>query len=68
MTERQIDIMTNLSVWQRTIDVVQGVLDSVDTPAANRAMNDLDTLSSQIYTFMLNMMMTKDGEQNGMEK
>ena len=55
--------MTNLSAWQRTIGVAQGVLDSVDTPAANRAMNDLDDLSSQIYTFMLDMMMKKDGEQ-----
>ena len=63
MKERQIDIMTNLSAWQRTIGVAQGVLDSVDTPAANRAMNDLDALSSQIYTFMLDMMLTKDGEQ-----
>ncbi len=62
MKERQIDIMTNLSAWQRTIGVAQGVLDSVDTPAANRAMNDLGALSSQIYTFMLDMMMTKDGE------
>lgn len=63
MRERQIDIMTNLSAWQRTIGVAQGVLDSVDTPAANRAVNDLDALSSQIYTFMLDMMMAKDGEQ-----
>lgn len=63
MTEKQIDILTNLSEWQRTIGVAQGVLDSVDTPAANRAMNDLDALSSQIYTFMLDMMMAKDGDR-----
>lgn len=61
MTERQIDIMTNLSTWQRIIGVAQGVLDSIETPAAKRAMNDLDALSSQMYTFMLDMM-EKDGE------
>ena len=62
MTQRQFDIMTNLSAWQRTIGVAQGVLDSVDTPAANRTIDDLDDLSSQLYTFMLDMMMTKDGD------
>lgn len=61
MTERQIDIMTNLGTWQRIIGVAQGVLDSIETPAAKRAMNDLDALSSQMYTFMLDMM-EKDGE------
>lgn len=61
MTERQIDIMTNLGTWQRIIGVAQGVLDSIETPAAKRAMNDLDALSSQMYTFMLDMM-EKDGK------
>lgn len=61
MTERQIDIMTNLGTWQRIIGVAQGVLDSIETPAAKRAMNDLDALSSQMYSFMLDMM-EKDGE------
>lgn len=62
MTERQIDIMTNLSAWQRAIGFAQGVLDGVETQAAKRAIGDLDSTACQIYTFMLDMM-EKDGEQ-----
>lgn len=63
MTERQIDIMTNLSAWQRKIGFAQGVLEGMKDQAADRAASELESLSNQLYTFLLDLAMAKDGER-----
>ena len=39
MKKEQFEALMNLSVWQRKIGFAQGVLESMDSPAVEKAIN-----------------------------
>ena len=50
MTERQIDIINDLSICQRKIGYAQGVLESIDSQAKNKAIEELQYVSTQLIS------------------
>lgn len=52
MKKEQYEALLDLSVWQRKIGFVQGVLEGVDSPAAEKAINELQDVSVSMYRFI----------------
>ena len=52
MKKEQFEALMNLSVWQRKIGFAQGVLESMDSPAVEKAINELQDVSVSMYSFM----------------
>lgn len=58
MKKEQYEVLLNLSVWQRKIGFAQGVLEGIDSPAAEKAINELQDLSVSMvsmYGFMTDL-------------
>ena len=55
MKREQYEALLNLSVWQRKIGFAQGVLEGIDSPAAEKAINELQDVSVSMYGFMTDL-------------
>jgi len=55
MKKEQYEALLNLSVWQRKIGFAQGVLESVDSPANEKAISELQDVSLSMYSFMTDL-------------
>lgn len=55
MKKEQYEALLNLSVWQRKIGFAQGVLEGIDSPAHEKAINELQDVSVSMYGFMTDL-------------
>ena len=55
MKREQYEALLNLSVWQRKIGFAHGVLEGIDSPAAEKAINELQDVSVSMYGFMTDL-------------
>jgi len=55
MKKEQYEALLNLSVWQRKIGFAQGVLESVDSPANEKAISELQDVSLSMYNFIVDL-------------
>ena len=55
MKKEQFEALMNLSVWQRKIGFAQGVLEGMDSPAVEKAINELQDVSVSMYGFMTDL-------------
>ena len=55
MKREQYEALLNLSVWQRKIGFAQGVLEGIDSLAAEKAINELQDVSVSMYGFMTDL-------------
>lgn len=52
MKKEQYEALLNLSVWQRKIGFALGVLEGIDSPAVEKAINELQDVSVSMYSFI----------------
>lgn len=65
MTERQIDIINSLSVCQRKIGYAQGVLENIDSQIKDKAIIELQYVSTELISQTFDMLeLIEGGEQN----
>lgn len=55
MKKEQYEALLDLSVWQWKIGFAQGVLEGIDSPVAEKAINELQDVSSSMYGFMTDL-------------
>jgi hypothetical protein len=55
MKKEQFEALMNLSVWQRKIGFAQRVLEGMDSPAVEKAINELQDVSVSMYGFMTDL-------------
>ena len=55
MKKEQFEALMNLSVWQRKIGFAQGVLEGRDSPAVEKAINELQDVSVSMYGFITDL-------------
>ena len=55
MKKEQYEAFLNLSIWQRKIGFAQGVLEGIDSPANEKAINELQDVSLSMYGFMTDL-------------
>lgn len=61
MTERQIDIINNLSVCQRKIGYAQGVLESANSQAKDKAIGELQYVSMELISQTFDILESMEG-------